>query len=535
MTENHHPNLESAMLQPAFYPHPVDRIERIETHISVVYLVGETAYKIKKAVSLGFLDFSTLEKRRHFCEEEVRLNRRLAEGVYQGVVAVTEAEGRLTLEGTGKPVEYAVRMRRMPDRCIMERMLLRGLLSTADIEQLATKLADFYRSAPTGERVGGWETVRENCEENFRQMKPFVGQIISPSRFDLITTATYGFLERRRSLFEERLEKGFVREGHGDLRAEHVYFTPEGIQILDCIEFNERMRFNDVASDAAFLAMDLDYRGAFAVSGEVLCALVCRLDDLRMLALVDFYLCYRACVRLKVTCFRLQQEILEPFRREELLERTRTFAALACRYAERFIRPTIYVVMGMIASGKSTLSAHLAEAYDAELLSSDRIRKSFSGELGEKSTGAPYGKGLYRREARSHVYGKMLLSAQEHIRNHRSVVLDATFDRKKERTEALRLAIDEGAPIVFIECVCPEETIRLRLRGRDGTESLSDARLPLLAEFRMRYEPPEEIPERLLLHADTTRPHLQLVPELFIASRRVCLEGLALTKADDHA
>jgi hypothetical protein len=281
------------------------------------------------------------------------------------------------------------------------------------------------------------------------------------------------------------------------------------------------MRYNDVASDVSFLAMDLDYRGAFAVSGEVLAAVVGRLGDLRTLSMVDFYLCYRACVRLKVTCFRLQQEILDPSARGLLLERATTFAALACRYARRFIRPTVYVVMGMIASGKSTVAAGLSDAYDAELLSSDRIRRSLSGTLEKGSAGAPYGEGRYRREARSRVYGKMFLAAQEHLRKQRSVILDATFDRRKERTEALRLARDEGAAVAFIECVCPEETIRRRLGRRDEKASLSDARLPLFETFREHYQRPEEIPERLLLQADTTRPIPRLASELFIELKRI--------------
>ncbi|MCF8079828.1 MAG: AAA family ATPase [Desulfobacterales bacterium] len=518
MVENQHPDLERVMMQPEFYPHPVDRVERMETHISIVFLAGESVYKIKKPVSLGFLDFSTLEKRRRFCREEVRLNRRLAEDIYEGVIAVTESNGRLTLNGDGNPVEYAVKMRRLPDRYTMGRLLAKNALDAADVQRLAAALAEFYRTAPRAEKVGGWETVHQNCEENFIQMKPFAGRIIAPSRFELIRTATTGFLERRHLLFEERLQEGSVREGHGDLRSEHVYFTPDGIQIIDCIEFNERMRYNDVASDIAFLAMDLDYQGAFHISEELLGAFVARFDDFRIFSLIDFYLCYRACVRLKVTCFRLQQESLETDQRRFLLERTRTFAALACRYAKRFVRPTVYVVMGMIAAGKSTVARALADSFGAELLSSDRIRK----ELFEKAApGGDFEQGIYRREARARVYARMLLAAQERLKDHRSVILDATYSRQKQRAEAVRLAADNGAAIVFIECTCPDEVLRSRLKEREKGKSISDARLSLLEDFRKNYEPPEEIPPPARLRADTTRPLDRLVSELFIASRRV--------------
>ncbi len=518
MLEHHHPDLEHVMMQPEFYPHPVDRVERVETHISIVFLAGESVYKIKKPISLGFLDFSSLEKRLHFCREEVRLNRRLTQDVYEEVVAVTESNGRLSLNGEGHPVEYAVKMRRLPDRYTMGRLLAKSALGAEDVQRLAAALAEFYRTAPRGKKVGGWETVKQNCEENFVQMKPFVGKIIAPSRFELIRTATNGFMDRRRSLFGKRLKEGSVREGHGDLRAEHVYFTPDGIQILDCIEFNERMRYNDVASDIAFLAMDLDYQGAVGASEELLSAFVPRIDDFKIFSLIDFYLCYRACVRLKVTCFRLQQEDLQATQRRFLLERTRTFAALACRYAKRFVRPTIYVVMGMIAAGKSTVARALADALDTGLLSSDRIRKEI---FDESAPGASFGKGIYRREARSHVYARILLDAQERIKDRHSVVIDATYSRKKQRAEVVRLAEDNGAPVVFIECTCPEEIIGSRLKDREKGEPVSDARLPLLEEFCKNYEPPEELSPSLRLGAETTRPLNRLIPELFVASRRI--------------
>jgi predicted kinase len=327
-------------------------------------------------------------------------------------------------------------------------------------------------------------------------------------------------LQRRQALFEERLTKGCVREGHGDLRAEHIYFTPEGIQIIDCIEFNERMRFNDPASDVAFLLMDLDYQGAFGASQEVLEAFATRYGDLRIFSLIDFFLCYRACVRLKVTCFRLSQQGLGETLRRELLERARTFTALACRYAKRFSRPTVYVVMGVIASGKSTVARALADALDIRRLSSDRIRKSVFEDRAGFGAAAPYGKGIYRPEARSRVYGKMFLLASAQLENHRSVILDATFSGKKERLEALRLADDAGARIVFIECRSPEKIIRARLKSREAQAFDSDAGLSIFEAFKAHYEPPAEIPASARIEIDSTRPVVSLVREVLMACRQ---------------
>jgi predicted kinase len=293
------------------------------------------------------------------------------------------------------------------------------------------------------------------------------------------------------------------------------------------------MRFNDVASDIAFLVMDLDYQGAVAASMEMLEAFARRYGDLRLLALVDFYLCYRACVRLKVTCFRLRQEGLEEDLRRMLLERTRTFAALACRYAVRFAAPTVYVVMGMIASGKSTVAAALADALDLDLLGSDRIRKRLFRGRSKKGPEASYGDGIYRPEARSHVYGNLLLEAEDRLRDRRSVVLDATFSRRKQRTEALRLARDVGARIVFVECRCPESEIKRRLKSRENGTGLSDARLSIWEQFQERYEAPEEIPPPLRVQADTTRPTPDLIPGVFVASRQAAASADALYNFDD--
>jgi aminoglycoside phosphotransferase family enzyme/predicted kinase len=513
-------DVEAAMALPEFYPHPAASVQRCETHISVVFLAGNYAYKIKKPVVLEFLDFSTLETRHHFCREEVRLNRRLTNGIYEGVVAITKTDGGLILDGPGNPVEYAVKMKRLPERHTMGRMLQRDALHGADWNRLARKLVCFYRNATPHRGLGGWDTVWVNCQENFRQMKPFVGGLISPPHFDFIRAATHGFLQHRRALFEKRLSNRRVRECHGDLRAEHIYFTPEGIQILDCIEFNARMRYNDVASDIAFLCMDLDYRGALHASQQVLTAFATGSGDLEMFSLMDFYLCYRACVRLKVTCFRLRQERLESRQCCALLERTRTFVHLACRYARRFVRPTLYVVMGMIAAGKSTVADALAGALEATVISSDRVRKMFFGKP-EAPAPVAFGEGIYRWQAKARIYAKMMLLAQDRLKDGRSVVLDASFIRRKERSEAQRLAEDRNIPIVFIECVCPQQTIKERLNAREGGGSLSDARLMHLGEFQQRYEPPSEIPDDRRVIADTTVPIDALITGIFLASRKI--------------
>lgn len=521
MTDSHHLKLKQFLNKPDFYPHPAEDLACVETHISMVFLAGERVYKIKKPVSMDFLDFSELEQRRLCCLDEVRLNRRLTDGVYKGVVAITESEDQLFLEGEGQPVEYAVKMKRLEDQYTLGKMLSRKALASSDLENLAARLADFFHQAPAVKDTGGWDTVHQNCEENFEQMKPFVQDPITPTRFDYIQAATRGFLEARRTVFRRRLENGNIKEGHGDLRLEHIYFTPEGIQIIDCIEFNKRMRCGDVAADIAFLMMDLDNNDFTEAAEQFLFQFMMLHKDPQLFALLDFYLCYRACVRLKVTCFRLGQKELEKSLRNKLLDRVQKFTLLAHNYARRFARPTIYIFMGMIASGKSTLASAFSKALDVETLSTDHIRKKIFAEQSKTGASGDFGKGIYKPEARSLVYGRMLLAAQERIHDNLPIILDATFGGKEQRMEALRLAEESDADIVFIECQCPENVIRHRLEERENTDTESDARLSLLEDFKANYQPPQKIPDRILIKADTTQPVEKLVIQLFIASRRI--------------
>ncbi|HID31313.1 MAG TPA: hypothetical protein EYP19_15120, partial [Desulfobacterales bacterium] len=287
-----------AMQKPDFYPHAVTTIRQRETHISKVFLTGTYVYKIKKPVNLGFLDFTTLENRRHFCHQEVALNRRLARKVYLDVVPITFMDNRYQLEGPGQPVEYAVKMRQLPDDRSMVRLLRKGEIDKEALQGLARILASYYGQAPTDSRIntfGSWETVWANCEENFRQTEMFVGRILDEHMFQIVRAATRSFLRRWQELFEHRIENDKIRDCHGDLRSGHVYFT-DGIQIIDCIEFNERFRYGDITSDLAFLAMDLDYEGYPQIAHSLLKDYVAFTRDQDVFVPLDFYKCYRAFV-----------------------------------------------------------------------------------------------------------------------------------------------------------------------------------------------------------------------------------------------
>jgi aminoglycoside phosphotransferase family enzyme len=309
-----------AMARPEFYPQPVTKVDQRETHISKVFLTGIYVYKIKKAVDLKFLDYTSLSKRKFYCEQETLLNRRLSHDIYMGVVAVTLADGRYFLDGPGEVVEYAVKMRQLPEQCAMVRLLRSGKMDRKTTAQLALKLAEFYGQTPTGEGInsyGAWETIRANCEENFRQTDTFAGNILDERMFQVIRAATRSFLHRRKELFKQRVNAGKIRDCHGDLRSGHIYFTDD-IQIIDCIEFNERFRYSDITSDLAFLIMDLDYEGFPNTARHLLDCYVRYADDPDVSVLIDFYKCYRAFVRAKVNCLRLAGNTLGDWEKRRL-------------------------------------------------------------------------------------------------------------------------------------------------------------------------------------------------------------------------
>ncbi|MES0349538.1 MAG: AAA family ATPase [Desulfobacteria bacterium] len=496
-----------AMETPAFYPHPVLSIEQRETHISKVFLTGSYVYKIKKPVNLEFLDFTTLKKRLHFCHQEVILNRRLTHNVYLDVVPITFEDGQYYLAGPGAPVEYAVKMRQLPEDRSMVRLLRRGKIDKEALEELSRILARFYSQAPTGGNIntfGSWETVWTNCEENFRQTEMFIERILDERMFQIVRAATRSFLRRWQDLFEHRLERKKIRDCHGDLRTGHIYFADE-IQILDCIEFNERFRYGDIASDLAFLAMDLDYEGHPKIAQDLLEAYVQYTKDQDVFVLLDFYKCYRAFVRVKVDCFRLQKGNLGKQETSSLLRQTRKYMDLAYRYAVQFTRPTLWVVCGMPASGKSTIAKKLAETLDVKVLRSDVIRKGLFRLQPDEKIDVPFEKGIYSKGASSLTYGRLLLLAQDEIEKGYSAILDATYNSRHHRSEVLRLAKDMDTNLMFVECTCPEAILKERLMSREETSSVSDARLRHYAKIKARFEPLNEVRDEMHISVDTER------------------------------
>ncbi len=323
------PQLEdiiAALSDPAIYPDPAPAVALEQTQMSVVFLAGDYVYKVKKPVNLGYLDYTTLEQRLEFCRKEVDLNRRLCPHAYLGVVAITIKDGRLSLGGSGKVVEYAVKMRRLPGERMMDVLLGEGRVSVEMVRRLAATLADFHARAAVVSGFGDITTIRTNTEENFQQVRDYVGRTLPPARYDRIASYTRRFIQHEAARLQQRVAEGRVRDCHGDLHTAHVCFT-DPVCIFDCIEFNDRFRYVDVAGEVAFLSMDIDRLGRSDLADAFVKAYIEHSGDTGLAGLLNFYKCYFAFVRGKVAGFKLDDPLVPEDERAEAL-------ALAQRYFE---------------------------------------------------------------------------------------------------------------------------------------------------------------------------------------------------------
>lgn len=332
------PPLIASLLRPDAYPHAANDLRLRETHISLVVLAGPYAYKTKKPVSLGFLDFSTVQKRAHACAEEVRLNRRLCPDVYLGVVDIVERRGQFYVGGPGRPVEPAVWMRRLPEEGMLPNLLAAGAADASLVRRIAHHLVRFHATAATGSGVdeyGRLDVLRANWDENFAQTAPFVGRTLSRTAWATITAYVQRFLTEKAALLESRVVTGHIRDGHGDLHAASICVEGDRLHLFDCIEFSPRYRCSDVAAEVAFLAMDLDHYGRPDLAAAFVEAYVRESGDRDLLGLVDFYKCYRAYVRGKVLSIRLNEVGLSPAQQMETAEQARSYFRLALAYTSR--------------------------------------------------------------------------------------------------------------------------------------------------------------------------------------------------------
>jgi len=323
-----------ALLESQAYPHKPQKIELIQTQMSFIFLTGEYVYKIKKPVNLGYLDYTTLEKRHFFCHQELELNRRLCPGAYLAVVPIVEEKGELCIEGLGKTIEYAVKMKQLPHDRMMDVLLPKDQVTPEMVARVAEKLTGFHQKAETNQEIaafGRLDVIHQNTDENFAQTEKYIGTSITAEKYQYIKNYTNNFIDSNASLFDKRAREGKIRDCHGDLHAAHVCFTDD-ICIYDCIEFNDRFRYSDVASEIAFLAMDLDRYQQAGLSRHLVNTCVKLGHDEELLKLLNFYKCYRAYVRGKVESFKLDDPYIPEEEKAKVLTAARGYFQLAGSY-----------------------------------------------------------------------------------------------------------------------------------------------------------------------------------------------------------
>ena len=492
------------LTRPDAYPMPrPTTVNLVTTHISWVFITDHEVWKLKRPVDYGFVNYTSLDRRRHFCHEEVRVNRRLAPDVYLGVAAVRLHKGVHSFTPKGTVVDYAVRMRRLSDSASAEELLRRGDLAHERLAAFSARLARFYAASAPGPHWGSLEVLRGNVEENFDQVRQFVGRFVDGEAFEAARAWQLGYLGQKAGAFEARQKQGRIRDGHGDLRLEHLYFEREEPIVIDAIEFNERFRIGDVASDVAFLAMELDARSRPDLAASFLAAFAREFDDYDLYGVIDFYLSYRAWVRGKVAAFLAGDPATGAEKARRKAEEAERLFALARAYSSpRAEAGTVVAVGGLIGVGKSTLADALGRSLSTPVIDSDRTRKRLADVPATRQAPAE----AYTAAFTLRTYDEMFRRAEVVLGSGRGVVLDATFRDRKLRLRARDLAHRHRRPFRFVEAICDDTTLLARLRARAASVSVSDATEGLLDQIRREFDPVNELESGEHVRIETTLP-----------------------------
>ena len=496
MNDLHHDRLYQlieSIQERAQFDHPVSAFKVIETHISYILLTGRYAYKFKKPVNLGFLDFSTLEKRKFYCEEEIRLNSRLAPGIYMGVVTITGDEHHPKFGGEGDVLEYAVKMVQFSKVDELERVLRDGRLEPRHVDSLAESIAAFHlaiASAGPDTPYGSTELNRRYTMENFTHIRPALkNERTYRDRLDNLEQWTVTELERLDRIFRNRKQQGMVRECHGDLHVGNIAIHDGAPVIFDCIEFNPELHWIDTMSEAAFLIMDLDARGRSEFGRRFLNRYLELTGDYPGLAVLRFYLVYRALVRCKIACIRLGQADLSRPGGVLELEHEHKYLDLAGAYTCP-ARPVLIITHGLSGSGKTTVTQDLLEQLGAVRLRSDIERKRLPGTVSAVTGKTVPGQGIYDESHTVQTYQYLAGTAKEVLEAGYPVIVDATFLRSRQREMFRSIAAAGGYRFSILDFHATEDQLRDRIMERlISNKDASEADLEVL-DYQLSFHEP---------------------------------------------
>ena len=466
--------LIQAMLESPFYDHTTDHIKLIETHISWVLLTGEFAYKIKKPVDFGFLNFTQLSQRKHFCEEELRLNKRLAANIYLEVLPVSQIDEKFYLNDTQHIIEYVVKMKQFPQNCLLTDLVDHQQLNTNHITCLANKLAAFHQQiviAPTDSTYGDIDEVIKPIEQNFKILEPLITSQTDTDHLKTIKQASLSLYQQLRAALQQRKAEGFIRECHGDMHLGNIAWVNDDILIFDGIEFNDSLKWIDVISELAFLIMDLDDHQQSNYANQVLNQYLALSGDYAGLQILIFYLLYRAMVRAKVTGLRLQQQDKDTLEYQKNVHALKNYLSIALSYLQP--QQTFIAIMhGISGSGKSWASMKLASETQSIVIRSDVERKRLFSDNPDD---------LYSKQTTEKTYQRLQQLCTLIIESGYSVIIDATFLELQYRTTFYNLAHGLKQPFRIIDCYADKQTIKRRITQRaDKKNEVSDADLAVM-------------------------------------------------------
>jgi len=527
MTDASLPPLIQQMLQPEFYPHAVvEPIKLIQTHISYVLLTGDYAYKVKKPANFGFLDFSTLEQRHHFCQEELRLNRRLSPELYLAVLEIKTTGDPIEYQlGVDDPaaevVEYTVQMRQFDQSGLFSYLFERDQLTAEQMQALGKQVATFHDSAQASEETrqfGTVEAVRQVAEDNYATSLPYVGRAQTQLQLDQTRAFSETFFAEHGDWFARRQTENKIRDCHGDLHLNNVCLYQGQIQIFDCIEFNREFRYIDLIYDAAFMVMDLEFQGRSDLANAFLNAYLEHTGDYQGAVMLPLYLSMRAYIRAKVNSLVLDDSSISESQKQQAQERAAAYYQMAWAYTQPR-GGQIILMCGLSGSGKTTVARLVAQQLEAIHIRSDAVRKHLAGipleQRGDQS--GNYGSGIYTPEMTHKTYEKLLklgiFLAQQGI----PVVLDAKYDRQEFRQAAIAQAQAHQIPLQICYCTAPLEVLEERLKNRTG--DIADATAALLKEQQQAMEPLTATEQALVQAIHTDQPLAQQLAQVCSQSR----------------
>jgi uncharacterized protein len=501
------PDLIQQMLQPGFYPHRVtEPLHLIQTHASFVLLTGEYTYKIKKPVNFGFLDYSTLEKRQHFCTQELMMNRRTAPEIYLEVVPIIQKGDRYQLGSNLQslnpgetPVEYTLKMREFSQDSLFLSLLERGQITERLMEELGREVAKFHSTTISNNYIrkfGEVSQIREAIDNNYLISQKYIGGPQTQIQYQETKNYTDLFFEQNQELFDSRIANNKIRECHGDLHLRNIALWQDKILLFDCIEFNESFRFVDVMYDVAFTVMDLESRGHQELGNTFLNTYIEQTGDWEGLQLLPLYLSRQAYVRAKVTSLMLDDAAISTTEKVEISQTAAHYYQLAWEYTKPR-RGKLTLMSGLSGSGKSTVARYVARRTGAIQIRSDAVRK----HLGEIPLNQRGEQDLYSPEMTAKTYSRLLELGIILAQRGWNVILDAKFDRQNLRTTAINMAQSRNLPLQIVYCTAPIEVLRSRLEQRQG--DIADATAELLSSQQAAFEPFTESEKTYVKIVDT--------------------------------